>query len=275
MSMSTHPSTVPDPVSGPTATDRVRAIAVGATAAAMVLVPTLGPLIAGTEEGAEGFDTEITPPDYAFAIWAPIFAADTANALQHALDPAASVNRRTGWWLTGAYGANTCWSIAAQSNRFRYTPFILPVATLLAGAAHRAAQGVPARGAERLAADSSGLLFGWTALASVVNAFATQRNGRLASSTRTGRGAARLAVAGAACALSAAIAASRHGYTSIAVAGTWALATSAANPDRTAPTRQVNAAGALLVAGVTAIKLWRSGRRRAGRVGAVQRRSTP
>ncbi|MGC5011976.1 hypothetical protein ACLQ2R_14525 [Streptosporangium sp. DT93] len=252
--------TVPtDTETGTKAADRVRAVAVGAAAAAMILVPTLGPLLAGTREGAEEFDTEITPPDYAFAIWAPIFAAGAADAVQHAVNPAAAVNRRTGWWLTGAYTANACWSIAAQSGRFRYTPFILPVAAGLAATAHRRAQHDRPRGTERLRAHSAGLLLGWTGVASVVNAFAVQRRGRFATTTRTGRNTARLAVAGAAALLSAAIATSRYGHTSIALAGTWALATSAANPARTPRTRQVNAAAAALVAATTATRLRRTG----------------
>ncbi|MEU8386089.1 hypothetical protein [Streptosporangium sp. NPDC048865] len=239
----------------------MRAVAVGATAAGMILVPTLGPLLLGTREGAEEFDTEITPPRYAFAIWAPIFAATAANAVQHAANPAAAVNRRTGWWLAGAYTANACWSIAAQSGRFRLTPFVLPVAAGLAATAHRRAQRDRPRGTERLAARSTGLLLGWTGVASVVNAFAVQRRGRLAPTTRTGRNAARLAVAGASAALSATIATSRHGYVPIALACVWALGTGAANPERTPLTRQVDAAAAALVAGATAARLRRTGER--------------
>lgn len=240
--------------------DRVRSLAVTASAAALVLVPTLGPLLAGTEEGAAEYDTEITPPDYAFAIWAPIFVGTTANAVQHATHPTAAVNRRTGWWLAGAYGANACWSLAAQSGRFRYTPYILPVATALAAVAYRStqdAQDAPQGTAERLAAHSTGLLLGWTGLASVINVFAVQRDGRYASTQRAGRSAARLAVAGAAGALSAAVAASRHGYPSLAAAGIWGLATSAANPARTVATRRTSAAGAALITGTTVMKLWR------------------
>lgn len=228
----------------------------------MVFVPTLGPLIAGTEEGAEDFDTEITPPDYAFTIWAPIFLGVAANAVQHAVNPTARVNRRTGWWLAGAYSTTASWSIAAQSNRFRYTPFILPVTATLAAAGHHQAQLSSPRGAERIAVDSTGLLLGWTSVASVVNVFATQRRAPLATTTRTGRNTARLAIAGAAAVLSALIATSRRGYTSIALASTWALATNAANPERTTRTRQINAAGAFLIAGVTALKLRRSRQRR-------------
>jgi hypothetical protein len=215
----------------------------------MVVVPTLGPLLAGTEEGADAFDTEITPPGYAFAIWAPIFVGVAANAVQHARNPTASVNRRTGWWLTAAYGANAAWSVAAQANRFRYTPFILPVAAGLAGVAHRLAQ----REEPQLVAASSGLLFGWTSVASVVNVFAAGRRGR----PITSRPAARLAVAGAASVLAGTILTSRQGVAPIGAAGTWALATSAANAERSVPTRWVNATGAGLIAGATALRLAR------------------
>jgi hypothetical protein len=246
-----HPRTFTAGVSGATAADRVRSVAVAASAAALVLVPTLGPLLAGTEEGAAEYDTEITPPDYAFAIWAPIFLGTTANAVQHATHPTAAVNRRTGWWLAGAYGANACWSVAAQSGRFRSTPYILPVATALAAVAYRNAQDAqdaPEGTAERLAAHSTGLLLGWTGLASVINVFAVQRGGRFAT---------RVAVAAAAGALGAAVAASRHGHASLAAAGIWGLATSAANPARTVVTRRTSAAGAALITGTTVMKLWR------------------
>lgn len=246
----------------PRAADRVRTIAVGGSAATMILVPLLGPLIAGTEEGAEEFDTEITPPDYAFIIWAPIFATAAVNAIQHTVNLTATINQRTGWWLAGCYSTNTAWSLAAQSNHFRYTSYILPIAAGFAGLAHRHAQNDQPRGAEHLVAQSSGMLFGWTSVASIVNIFATLRRGKLAPTTRTGRTTAGLAVAGATIALSAIIATSRHGQTAIALASGWALTTNAANPERTTRIRQINASGATLIAGTTVIKLWRSGRKR-------------
>lgn len=256
-SMTIPPGTGVEAVPRPATADHVRTIVMGAAAAGMILVPTLGPVIAGTGEGAEAFDTEITPPDYAFVIWAPIFGAIGANAVQHAVNPAALVNRRTGWWLAGAYGANAAWSIAAQANRFRYTPRILPVAAGLAAVAYQRAQHDNTRGAGHLVAHSTGLLFGWTSLASVVNVVATWRRG--APATRT---AARLAVAGAAAAVSATIALSRHGHVSVAVASTWALATSAANPERAGRTRRISAAGAALIAGTTGVRTWQLARRR-------------
>lgn len=246
-------------------TDRIRSVCLGVSAGAVILVPTIGPLIAGTEEGAEEYDTDITPPDYAFTIWGPIFALTAANAVQHALNPSASINQRSGWWLSGAYTANTAWSIAAQSGRFRYTPFILPLAAALAGIAYSRTQGPSPRGGERLVSHSSGLLFGWISVASLVNIFAVQKGGTFAPTSRPGRTAARVGIACAAPALSAIIARSRHGYGSVSAAGIWALGTNAANSQRTFRTRQISAAGAVLIAATTAGKLLR------GRKSAVKR----
>jgi len=237
-------------------TEMVRVVAVSVSAAAMILVPTVGPGIAGTEEGASEFDSEITPPDYAFAIWGPIFLARAANAVQHAADPTAPINRSTGWWLAGAYGANAAWSVAAQTNRYRYTPFILSAAAALAGNGYRRAQTVDARGARKLVPLSSGLLFGWTSVAAVVNAFSVGRNGNPVTSSRKGRNAARFAVAGAGSALTAVVAASSRGYTSVAIAGTWALATSSMNRKRTIGTRLINGTAAAALAATATVKLW-------------------
>lgn len=237
-----------------TAADHLRSACLGASAAAMILVPTLGPAVAGTEEGAEDFDTEITPPGYAFTIWAPIFIGVAANAIQHVARPATSVNRRTGWWFTGAYSANTLWSIVAQSNRFRYTPFILPVAALLALAGYHRMQHEELRGTDLVAAHSSGMLLGWTSVASVVNAFAASRLGQCSATTRTGRRLAQLAVASAAAAISAIIGNSQHGQTSLAAASGWALASNAANPQRSQHTRLINAAGTALILGVSGVR---------------------
>lgn len=218
-----------------TPADRARRLVLAASAAALILAPTLG-----SDEGFEDFDTEITPPDYAFAIWGPIFAGVAVNALQQAANPTAAVNRRTGWWLSASYSTNVLWSVAAQSHRYRYTPFLLPVAAGLAGTAYARTQTESGSGT---AAYSTGLLFGWTSVAAIVNAFALR--------PRSGT-AAPLAVVGGAAALSAVIAASRHSYTSIALAGGWALATSAANPSRRTRTRLLSAAGAALIVTATA-----------------------
>ncbi|MFY1617073.1 hypothetical protein [Micromonospora sp. WMMD736] len=227
--------------------DRLRCVALGVSTAALVLVPTLGPVLAGTEEGAEEFDTDITPPDYAFAIWAPIFATSAASTIQHIAHPTDDANRRHGWWLAGAHAANAAWSLAAQSDRFRYTAAILPIATALAAGAHRQLQGSDPAG---IAPHSTGLLLGWTSVASVVNVFAVRKRAPHPRTTAA-------AVVGAAAVLAGTLATSRRGYVAVAAAGLWALTTSAFNTRRTRSARVANAVGATLVATTAATKLWR------------------
>ncbi|WP_203718696.1 hypothetical protein [Asanoa siamensis] len=216
----------------------------------MILVPTLGPLLAGTEEGAREYDTDITPPDYAFAVWAPIFASSAVGTIQHLADPTSAANRRHGWWLAGAHAANAAWSVAAQSGRFRYTAAILPVAATLAARAHRGAQH-----GGGVAPHSTGLLLGWTGVASVVNVFAVLP-------TRRRRAIQAGAVVGASAALAAAVATSRRGYVAIAAAAGWALTTNALNSARPPYARLANALGATVLAATTAAKLRRDRVRR-------------
>lgn len=235
--------------------DRWRAVAVATGAGAMIGIPLLGPVLAGTSEGADEFDTEITPPDYAFTVWAPIFAATAANAVQHTIHPDADVNRRTGWWLAAAFSTIALWSVAAQSGRFRYTPYILGTGAALTGIGYARAQRPAAeRRSDLIPATSAGLLFGWISIASVVNTFATRRRGTFSTTTRTGRRRARTAVAVAATALSGLIAASRHGSASLAATSGWAFLTSAANSERTRTTRIVTAGAATLVTTAAAAK---------------------
>lgn len=249
--------------------DLLRCAVLGGSTAAFVLVPTLGPLLAGTEEGADAYDTDITPPNYAFAIWAPIFLSNAAATVQHLADPAAPENRRHGWWLAGAHAANAAWSVAAQSGRFRYTAAILPVAAGLAAVAHRrlqpgervadAARDEPAGGRRDRAArtgrahrppvasvpsiapHSVGLLLGWTGVAAVVNAFAVRRSPAPARASAA-------AVVAASAALAAAVATSRRGSVAVAAAGGWALSTLALYRKRTLVARSSAAVGAGMLA---------------------------
>jgi hypothetical protein len=224
--------------------DRLRCAALGASTAAMILVPTLGPVLAGTEEGAEEWDTDITPPNYAFAIWAPIFLSNAAGTVQHLRNPSSEANRRHGWWLAGAHAANAVWSLVAQSGRFRYTAAVLPVAATLAAQAHRRLQ----HGDAGIAPHSTGMLLGWTSVASVVNVVAVR--GRPLSARATAS-----VVVGAAALLSTVVATSRRGYVAVAAAGGWALVTNALNPRRTRTGRAANALGATLLAATTVRRL--------------------
>jgi hypothetical protein len=118
--------------------------------------------------------------------------------------------------------------------------------------AHRRLHAPDPEGGAPIAPQSTGLLLGWTSVASVVNVFAVRR---IASRT-----AAASAVLGAAGAVTAAIATSRRGYVAVAAASGWALATSALNRERAGSIRAANALGATVIAAATAVKLRRDRR---------------
>lgn len=268
-----HPRQCAHPLDAqPTKADLIRSAVLGTSTAALVLVPTLGPVLLRTEEGAEEFDTEITPPDYAFVIWAPIFAASAANAVQQAMpaNRVSPVNRQSAWWLSAANVTNAAWSVAAQTGRFRWTALILPVATGFAAQAYRRIQHEYPSDAQRIAPYSTGLLLGWTSLASVINLFAVMREGPFASGTRLGRAASVLALITASSAVSAAVATSDRGYVALGGASFWGLATSALNTKRAGSVRLASAVGALLAAGTTTRQaLW------PGRTSVQLKNSTP
>jgi hypothetical protein len=226
--------------------DVVRGAALGAAAAAQVLVPLVGPRLAGTREGAERYDTVITPPGYAFAIWGPIFAGCVANAVQHALPDrrAAAANRASGWPLAGAYALNAAWSVAAQADRFGLTPALLPGAAGLAATAYRRLQRTPARGLAAVAPASTGLLLGWTGLAATVNLFADARRRGADPGSPATVAAAAAGVALVATGAAAAVSRSRQGFLPLAAAVAWGLGTTAATPHRPRVVRLVAGLGA-------------------------------
>lgn len=218
--------------------DRLRSAALLGSCAAFVLVPNLGALL-GPGEQTRRYDTVITPPDYAFAVWGPIFAGCVASTLGQAsargrVQP---VSRRTGWPLAGAYALNTAWSLAAQTGRFALTPYLLPAAAALAATAHARQQALPrVEGWAGATAASTGLLLGWTALASVVNIAAAGAPKPVA------------ALAGASAAVAGAVAVSRRGRAPLALAAAWGLATTALDRRRPGLVRAVAAAGTAAVA---------------------------
>ena len=239
-----------------------RTIALGTTATAVVSVPILGPLVLKTQENAEHYDTAITPPGYAFAVWAPIFAGIVANAAQAALPSRSGLpeNRETGWPLAGAYALNTVWSVAAQSDRFGYTPALLPAAVALTGVAYRRIQSIPSD-KDSIASVSTGLLLGWTGLAATVNlSVGTQLLGADATS-KPSVVASTLAAVGAAGTLAAVIGRSRRGYVPLAAASAWGLLTTAVDARRTATTRSGTAIGAAVILATTAARALRCSRR--------------
>jgi len=99
--------------------DRRRSVAIGATAAAFITVPNMGPLLVETAEDTERHDTAITPPGYASGVCAPIFASCLASTVQ-AVRPsrmASAETRAIGQPPVGAYPLNTVWSVASIPQR--------------------------------------------------------------------------------------------------------------------------------------------------------------
>ncbi|GIE36939.1 hypothetical protein Ait01nite_099840 [Actinoplanes italicus] len=230
--------------------DRLRSLVLAGSCVAFVATPTLGALI-GEGEQTRRYDTVITPPDYAFAVWGPIFAGCLASTVVQCLPGGRSdpVSRRAGWPLIGAYAVNTAWSLAAQRDRFELTPYLLPVATACAAVAHIRLQGTrPRTGWASATPASTGLLLGWTALASTVNIAAgavAAGTDRTAPRTVT---ASAIGLLAASAAVAAGVAVSRRGGTTLALASAWGLLTTAATRGRPRSIRLAAAAGATAIA---------------------------
>ncbi|MCM4077599.1 hypothetical protein [Paractinoplanes hotanensis] len=231
-------------------TDTVRAVALASSCAAFVAVPCLGALL-GRGEQTQRYDTVITPPDYAFAVWAPIFAGCAASTVAQCLpggrgDP---MSRRTGWPLAGAYAVNAAWSLAAQTDRFGLTPLLLPVATAFTAAAYGRAQRVHSTSApSTVTPASTGLLLGWTALASTVNLAAGAVAAGVKKSDSRLVGASTAAVLLASAAVAGGVARSRRGAFPLGLASAWGLATTALTRSRPAAVRLAAAAGSAAIA---------------------------
>lgn len=227
---------------------RIRSLALAGSCTAFVLVPNLGALV-GDGEKTDRYDTVITPPPYAFAVWGPIFAACTVDTVIQctAAGRERTSSRRTGWPLAAAYATNTAWSLAAQTDHFEYTPVLLPLATGLTALAHaRLQQGRP----NRSTSIATGMLLGWTALASTVNiaAEAVRRGapprGR-ATVTATATG---LLATGSV--LATIIARARHGGTAVAATAAWGLVTTSTDNTRPRVIRAVAGAAGLALSGI-------------------------
>ncbi|MBR7744774.1 hypothetical protein KC207_15870 [Phycicoccus sp. BSK3Z-2] len=226
--------------------DIVRTIALAGSCAAFVAVPNLGAVL-GEGEETDRYDTVITPPGYAFTVWAPIFAGCVADTVAQcrATGRRREASRRTGWPLAGAYTLNTLWSLAAQQDRFALTPLLLPTATALTGVAHRRLQHL--QDPPRLTALATGALLGWTALASTVNLAAAAR---LLGAPKASPAAIAATSAGLSLTtgiLARYIAGNPRGATATATTSAWGLATTALTPSRPPATRATAAAATLAV----------------------------
>ena len=220
--------------------------ALTAACTAFVLVPNLGAVLGGGER-TDRYDTTVTPPAYAFAVWGPIFAACAVDVVSRWRTPTdhPDGDAATAGPLAAAYALNSAWSVAAQTDRFALTQGLLPAAAACAALAHRRVQEQAAPRPSTVTA--AGLLTGWTVLASAVNVTAdTVRRGAAPQGrTAAAVGLASVTVAGTASAV--AVGGSRHGRTPLAAPVVWGLLTLAA--DRTRP-RAVRTLAATLAAGV-------------------------
>lgn len=239
--------------------DRNRTAALGAATAAFIAVPTLGPRLLGTTEELDRYDTVITPPGYAFSVWAPIFAACIASTVD-AVRPskqASPENRAVGWPLAGAYALNAIWSVAAQTDNFRYTPPLLPASAALTGIAHRRLQtssNTPGRTEPTAASLSTGLLLGWISLAATVNVSAVIRLVGANPASKASVTLSTLGAAGTTAALCARIGVSERGILPLAATSSWGLATTALDKRRPMVTRLTAAVGATAILLTTATR---------------------
>jgi hypothetical protein len=196
--------------------DKLRSLALAGSCAAYIAVPNIGALAGGGEK-TDRYDTVITPPSYAFAVWGPIFAACT-------------VDSRT------------------QTDRFHYTPALLPLATGLTAIAHNRLRHVPP---SRSTSTATGMLLGWTVLASTVNILADAVRRGAAPHSKATITAAATGLLAAGAALTATITRAPTGAPSVAATAVWGLLTTSADRRRPPTIRAVSAAAALALGGIT------------------------
>ena len=93
--------------------DRVRVVLVAVTAVLQALAVPLTTRALGPSSDTSAISaanhTPITPADFSFFVWGLIYVGSIAVAIYQLLPSqhARPVHRRTGWWLTGAFTANT------------------------------------------------------------------------------------------------------------------------------------------------------------------------
>jgi len=236
-----------------TALDRARTGALLAATAAQVIVPVIGPRLGQTPVGevTKRILSVVTPPDWAFGVWGPIFGLSAATSVVQALGggPTAPASRSSGWWLTAAAAGNALWEFVAQSGRYRATPPILWGIVAAAGAAHHVLQRSDRSAASRLAGAGNGLLLGWTSLAASINTADVLLDLlRIDPDSRRGRSISLGLIAAAAAGVTGIVAASHRAAASVAATTTWGLSTLAATTART-PVRVTGWAAVSMVAG--------------------------
>jgi hypothetical protein len=228
--------------------DAVRSGALVAGSIAQVVAPYLGTLagLPTIDQVSREHPALITPPGPFFAVWGPIFAACGVAAVRQVLpahrDDATA--RRTGWWLATAYAGNAAWEILSVAGPYAATPALLAGGIVAPTArAHSELQALDeAPGPVVLA---TGLLLGWTSVATVVNvASALRLDGRRRGSVA----ASAAALVGTSLAMREVVRRSRRGGLAVAATSTWGLAGAAVGARSSRLVRAAGAVGVALVA---------------------------
>ena len=115
------------------------------------------------EERSRAVRGPLTPPNAAFAIWGPIFAANIAYAARAARRGGGTPANR---FAALAFLGNTLWSLEAQLRGFTLRSVAIIIAT---GAAAAAGFLDAQRRGDRLAANALGALAGWISVAAAGN----------------------------------------------------------------------------------------------------------
>jgi hypothetical protein len=164
--------------------DRLRAIAVVATAVAQLIAAPLTTLTMGPSSNTGSISDDnlspVTPAGYAFAIWGLIYLGCLALAVYQLLpdEQHRDVHRRTGWWLAGAFSASAIW-VPIFGSRLLWLAqlVILALVGCLAVAATRLASMRPATTSERVLLRLPVMIYlGWAVLASVAGFGTTLRS---------------------------------------------------------------------------------------------------
>lgn len=162
---------------GKTHADRLRISANLLGAIGQIVVPILPALGFGSFVGQQSAaqDIPIVPAGYAFSIWSVIFLASALYAVYQALPRYRehTLFRRIGWYIAGAFLANTIWMIIAQFTSINWLTAVVICFVLgfaLAALFLLAASDRKKAGAARtIASIPVSLLAGWVSAATALN----------------------------------------------------------------------------------------------------------
>lgn len=257
----------------PTATDRLRQVAVTISEILCVLGTLVGVGVFGerVQESSGGAlsatATLIAPAGPAFSIWSVIYAGLAAYTVWQWSPRAAALprNRSVGWLIAGSMLLNATWLLVTQAGwLWASVAVIVALAVVLGLALRGLAASPPANRVEAVVLDGTlGLYLGWVAVATCANITATlvAEGVRLSAGWAETAAVIVLLVAGG---LGVVLARAFGGRLSVAVAMAWGLAWIAVGRTLTEPRSIATALVALVAAAVTLAAALTERRRRGG-----------